>query len=138
MRISILVVDDEALIIDMLKRALVDKEIAVVGRESAHEALEYCKANSVDIVLSDIMMPGMDGEKLFYELKKHDPFIQVIMITGYPALESIREMLEAGINDFIVKPFRIEHVREVISECINRLKRWQDLRKELLDHKKSI
>lgn len=136
-KMRILVVDDEDLIVRMLKEALSNDTIDVVGASNGEEALTYFRDNRVDLVITDIMMPKISGTKLFFELRKLDPFVQVVLVTGYPSLENIVEMLEAGASDFIVKPFKIDDVRTVVVENISRIKRWRELRKIWRKHKQS-
>jgi DNA-binding NtrC family response regulator len=138
MKKTILVVDDENLMIDMLKKILDSKEVEVVGVNDGEAALQYAQTNDVDLVITDIMMPKLLGTKLFFELKKIDPFLQVIIITGYPTLQNIVEMLEAGASDFILKPFDINKLRSIVNDTFTRIERWRSLRNQWLNYKKNI
>lgn len=131
-----LVVDDEELIVEFFKDAFRSNELEVIGANNGEDALQYVNTHSVDLVITDISMPKMQGTDLFFELKKADPFIQVIIVTGYPSLKSIVQMLEGGASDFIIKPFDIDQIRGIISDTFARIDRWRSLRKEWLEHKK--
>lgn len=136
MKKRILVVDDESLMIDMLKEVLGTQDVEVVGAVDGEEALRYAGKNEIDLVIADIMMPKILGTKLFFELKKIDPFVQIIMITGYPTLQNIVEMLEAGASDFILKPFDVNKLRSIVNETFSRIERWRSLRNQWLVYKK--
>jgi DNA-binding response OmpR family regulator len=123
---SVLVVDDEPLIVDMLKKALTTETVEVAGAYSGEEALVYVSDHHVDLVITDIMLPGILGTELFFQIKKIEPFTQIIIITGVPTLESIKQMLEGGANDFIIKPFGIEELKEIVSDSFARLDRWRE------------
>ncbi|HAJ57540.1 MAG TPA: hypothetical protein DCL35_07215 [Candidatus Omnitrophica bacterium] len=138
MKKKILVIDDESLMVDMLKRALDSSDVEVAGVTDPEEALRYASQNDIDLVITDIMMPKILGTKLFFELKKMDPFVQVIIITGYPTLQNIVEMLESGASDFILKPFDIINLRSIVNETFSRINRWRALRNQWLAHKKNI
>ena len=135
-KMRILVVDDEELIVRMLKEALSTENVEVVGQSDGEKALDFFKETRVDLVITDIMMPKMAGTKLFFELRKLDPFVQVVLVTGYPSLQNIVEMLEGGASDFIIKPFKIDDVRNIVMENLSRIKRWRELRKIWRDYKK--
>ncbi|MCK5579809.1 MAG: response regulator [Candidatus Omnitrophica bacterium] len=134
---KILVVDDEEHIVNLLVKALDTKDTEAKGVLSAEDAMTYVKNNDVDLVITDISMPGMQGTELFFKLKEQNPFIQVIMMTAYPTLENITMMLEGGAGDFLIKPFEINQVRKVVNENFARIGRWKNLRKEWLQYKQS-
>ena len=135
MTYKVLIVDDEEHIVSLLVQALDSKDIEAKGVLSAEDALQYVQENEVDLVLTDISMPKMQGTDLFFELKKINPFIQVVIMTAYPTLRNIMRMLEGGAGDFIIKPFEIDHVRKVVQENLSRISRWKSLKKEWLAYK---
>ncbi len=128
-KIKVLIVDDEELIVNLLKSTISNEEMDIICVADGMQALEYAKSHELDLVISDIMMPKLKGTKLFYELKKIDPFIEVILITGYPAIKDIKEMLENGVSDFIIKPFNLDKVKEVVSDTVKKVKRWREFKK---------
>lgn len=136
MKKKMLVVDDEALICNMFKEMFESDEVEIHIANDGQEALDYTKENPVDLVVSDIMMPKIPGTRLFYELRKINPFVQIIMMTGYPSLQSIAEMFEAGASDFIIKPFDLDKLQTIVTDSFNRIDRWKELRKEWLEYKK--
>ncbi|HUT85333.1 MAG TPA: response regulator [Elusimicrobiales bacterium] len=134
---KLLIVDDEEHILKMLSEFFKTEGVEVVTAGDGETALKYLKSNNVDLMISDIMMPRLSGVKLFYEVRKIDPFLQFIVITGYPSIQNIVEMLEAGVNDFIVKPFSLKDLREVVDQAFARVERWRKLRNDWITHSKS-
>jgi DNA-binding response OmpR family regulator len=128
----ILVVDDEPVVIDLLKTILDSAGVGVAGATSGEEALRYVRENEVDLVITDLVMPGMSGTKLFFELRKMNPFLQIIFISGNPTLNNIADMFESGASDFILKPFNTNELRSVVKETFLRIDRWRSLRDRLL------
>ena len=127
---SVLIVDDEKHAADMLSAALAPLGCNIRIAAGGEQALVLAEEADVDLLITDIMMPGLKGTELFYKIKKIDPFIQVILITGYPSLHQISEMLEAGANDFLIKPFDLDKLTQLVKEGFGRLDRWRGLRNE--------
>ena len=137
---KVVVVDDESMIRDLVKRALLSESVNVVTFGNGADALEYVRSNRVDLVITDIVMPQMYGTVLCGEIKAVDPFVQVVLMTAYPRLEDISAMLEAGAADFLIKPFEMDTFKQVIHEVFSRIERWKDLRKIWLEgtHKAEV
>lgn len=105
-RCKILVVDDDENIAEAIKITLEDNDYEAIVANSGKECLEKLKAVKPDLILLDVMMPGMSGMRLLQELKKDKRTrgIPVAMLTGVKA-EFDEGMKEEGIEDYIVKPF---------------------------------
>lgn len=101
---KILVVDDEESTRDLLSLSLQSDGYDVVCAEDGYRALELCEKNPPDIVLTDIKMPGMDGIELLRRLKRLNPEMEVIMITGHGQMELAIQALQWEASDFINKP----------------------------------
>src|SRR2546422_5837824 len=102
---KILVVDDEEAIREVVSTMLQAQgfECAAVG--NGRIALDYLQKNSIDLVLSDMVMPEMDGLKLLEWLRTHDPDVPVIMVTAMHDLSTALEAIRRGAYDYILKPF---------------------------------
>ncbi len=130
---KILVVDDEREILESLKKNLILEGYCVEISEGSEEALEKIKNDKFHIVLTDIVMPGIDGIELLREIKSYDALSQVIMMTGYSTMDKTIKSLENGANDYILKPFKnIEYVIELINLSIAKLERWRDSIREIV------
>jgi two-component system, cell cycle response regulator len=109
MTYSILVVDDDDAVKESVEEYLQILKYSVQSAGSAKEALEALKIFNADIVITDIMMQGMDGLELTKKIKaKYDA--DVVVMTGYSAEYSYEEAVKAGASDFIFKPFRFEEL----------------------------
>ncbi|MFC1812923.1 sigma-54-dependent transcriptional regulator [Thermodesulfobacteriota bacterium] len=116
---SILIVDDEPSIIQTLDGILSDEGFDVLTASNGYEALKIIDADSPDLILLDIWMPGIDGIETLKEIKKDNPFIQVIMITGHGTIETAVKATKLGAFDFIEKPLSIDKIIVAISNALN-------------------
>ncbi len=116
---SILIVDDEPSILQSLGGLLTDEGFEVMTAFNGYEALKIVDAESPDLVLLDIWMPGMDGLETLREIKKDNPFIQVIMITGHGTIDTAVKATKLGAYDFIEKPLTIDRVIVAINNALN-------------------
>jgi DNA-binding NtrC family response regulator len=103
----ILVVDDEAVIRRGIEKALESKGIRATLASSGEEALDLLNKGIYDLALVDIRMPHMDGAHLLKKIRANHPSLRVIMITGYPTIDSAVECIKMGASDYLVKPFRL-------------------------------
>ena len=104
---SILIVDDDTAIMEAVEEYLNILNYDVKSASNADEALKILDSFKADIVLTDIMMQGMDGLELTRKIKASFN-TDVIVMTGYSAAYSYEEAIQAGAGDFIFKPFRFE------------------------------
>ncbi len=109
--LSILVVDDEPVVRTVLQRSLQREGILVTTAENGVEALEKIRCKRFDAIISDILMPLMDGLELLVQIKSEYPDLPVILITGASGQFTGKQALEAGAEDFIIKPFKNQDIR---------------------------
>lgn len=109
--LSILLVDDEPVVRTVLERSLQREGIRVTTAENGVEALEKIRNGRFDAVISDILMPLMDGLELLVQIKTDHPDLPVILITGASGQFTGKQALEAGAEDFIIKPFKNQDIR---------------------------
>ncbi len=114
----ILVVDDEFLIRWSLQQDLGKEGYDVLVAESGEEALRMVEADSPDLVLLDIHLPGLDGIKVLERIKTDDPEVPVIMITAYGLVESAVAAMRLGAFDYINKPFNLDDVKLSIRKAL--------------------
>lgn len=118
--IKILVVDDERIVIRSAEMVLSAEGYDIEGASSGKEAILKMEQNSYDLVLTDLKMPEMDGITLIRWLKQERPDIGIVIITGYPSQDTIKEALELGIIDYVPKPF----TPAVLTDVTNRAVQW--------------
>lgn len=111
---SILVVDDELLIRDLLYDFFVSQGWKISVTESGSKALSMLNENEYDLVLTDLRMPVMDGLSLAAEVRSINPELPVVLMTGYPSVESAVAALRAKVADYITKPFNIHQLFKII------------------------
>src|SRR3990167_5281319 len=114
---NIFVVDDEP---DMVKGlVLVLREIGEVGTApTAEEALEYIKRNPVDVLVTDVRMPGIGGISLLEKVKEFRPKIEVIVLTAYGSIESAIDAMKKGAYHYVTKPFNNDELLIVVQRAL--------------------
>lgn len=111
---SILVVDDELLIRDLLYDFFSSQGWDIAIAENGEKALQILETRPVDVVLTDIKMPTMDGLQLTAQLKETHPEIPVVLMTGFPSVYSAVTALRQRVADYIIKPFNINQLYKTI------------------------
>jgi signal transduction histidine kinase len=116
--IRILIVDDEDIVHKSCRRILQGGSYAIDSVYSAEEALEKLDVNSYDIIISDLIMHGMDGMEFLHIIKERRIDVTVIIFTGYATAETARKALKMGAFDYIPKPFTPEEFMDVILNAV--------------------
>ena len=115
--ITILVVDDEAMLRRLLEKILKKEGYNVHLAPSAEDALEILSDNTVDIMISDIKMPEMDGFALMRAVKNKYPGVGIIMMTGYADVYTVKDALLLGADDYITKPFKSAEIHMIVERA---------------------
>jgi two-component system nitrogen regulation response regulator NtrX len=116
---TVLIVDDETTILQSLGGILSDEGYETLTASNGYEALKIIETESPDLVLLDIWMPGMDGIETLQEIKRTNPFLQVVMISGHGTVETAVKATKFGAYDFVEKPLSIEKVVVTINNALN-------------------
>jgi DNA-binding NtrC family response regulator len=122
-RTKILVVDDEEVVRLALARVLSSEHCRVEAAWSGADALREMERHSFDVVLLDLRMPGMDGMSVLKAIKEKWPEIEVIVVTGYPSLETAKEAIRYGAYDYLAKPVEPDTMIKVAHSAVMQ-KRW--------------
>ncbi|MBD3264184.1 MAG: response regulator [Candidatus Omnitrophica bacterium] len=117
-KVKILVVDDEEQIVDFLCHFLSRFGITAAGATSGEEALRVFSQFNPQWIFLDIKMPGMDGFEILKNVKKIDPQVRTIMITGRNDEVSESQAKELGVYDYIIKPLDLDELKGKIKEYI--------------------
>ncbi|MEJ2098996.1 MAG: response regulator [Desulfobacterales bacterium] len=137
---KILIVDDEKRIRDTCGRMLANEGFEVALAESGEKGLETIQREHFDIILLDLMMPGMSGMETLVHVRESHPDTVVIVITGYATLDHAVEAMKKGAFDFISKPFSAQDLRVTIAKTARFIGTLQDIATEksrmrvLIDH----
>jgi len=116
---SVLIVDDEPAILQSLGGLLSDEGFEILTASNGYEALKIIDKESPDLILLDIWMPGIDGIETLKEIKKDNPYIQVIIITGHGNIETAVKATKLGAFDLIEKPLSIDKVIVSINNALD-------------------
>jgi len=127
----VLVVDDEAVVRNGIDRILKNRGISSVLAANGSEALSLLDHNKFDLVLLDIRMNDMDGIEVLKQIRVKHPDTKVIMITGYPTIDTAVQCIKLGALDYLVKPFRIDD----LEVAINKIKSTDTIAKKSLINK---
>ena len=141
--ISVLIVDDEAANLESLERIFAREGMRTFTAPSAPRAVELCRQHRVHVVLTDLMMPGMDGISLIKALATVAPDTEVVVMTAYGTVETAVKAMREGAYDFVEKPLkRVQIVKTVRKAAEHQalLSENRDLKRELtqLKHKSIV
>jgi len=116
---KVLVVDDDAVVGKSFNRVLTrDKGYVVITAQNGAEALEKMRTQKYDLVFTDIKMPGMDGVELAAQVKASQPWVPVVIITGYGTTANEARAKEVGVSDFMRKPLSPEMIENSAAHAL--------------------
>ena len=124
---SILLVDDEAIILQSLAKNLIHENFSVTKAANAEEALDLLEKKHFDLVVTDLVMPGLGGIEVLKEAKKQNPFMGVLILTGYGDLSTAINALRLGADDYLLKPCEPDEFILRIRRCIEKYEAFQKL-----------
>jgi YesN/AraC family two-component response regulator len=120
MKPSILIVDDEKLICMTLERML-SSDYTIYKASNGQEGLDITRSNgNIDIVLSDIIMPVMDGFEMIETVRSENPDIIIIAMTAVHSGKNITRVMEKGADAYLLKPFEINQLEDTIKKLIQK------------------
>jgi DNA-binding NtrC family response regulator len=119
---KLLIVDDEAVALRNLERVMSKVGYSVTAVQSGEEALALLKSQEFDLLLTDLRMEKIDGMRLLKTCRTLHPDSEVIMITGYASAQSAVEAMKQGAFYYITKPFRLDEVRKVVAEAMEKIR----------------
>ncbi len=129
----LLLVDDDISILRLIEKVLKKSLGDAITMESvvdARDAIARIDQGDVELLITDLEMPGISGLDLLQRAKKQKPCTQVILLTGSTDSDSLLDALEMGANDYLVKPVDLQMLEQLVSEAMQRLSRWKQALRE--------
>ncbi|MEW6714293.1 MAG: response regulator, partial [Nitrospirota bacterium] len=121
-KIKMLIVDDEAIALRNLEHVMKKEGYDVTGTTKGQQALKLIEEERFDVVLTDLKMDKVDGMQILKRCRELYPDTEVIMITGYATVQTAIQAIKKGAYDYIAKPFKLDEVRGVVREAIEKVK----------------
>lgn len=119
-KFRVLIVDDEVDFVETIVKRLKDRGLEVIGATSGREALDMMDGNEFDVAVLDVKMPGMDGIETLREMKKKNPMMEVIMLTGHGSVESGIQGLQLGAYNYVMKPVPLNDLLKQMTQAYER------------------
>ncbi|HYQ15465.1 MAG TPA: EAL domain-containing protein [Polyangiaceae bacterium] len=132
----VLVVDDEPELLRGVCRGLKALGYSVTEARNGEEAVQHLSRRAFDVVVSDIVMPGMGGIQLLKEIRQHDLHVPVVLMTGAPAVSTAVQALEYGAFHYLTKPVESDALDQIVQKAVrmHRMARVKQQAAELLGH----
>jgi DNA-binding response OmpR family regulator len=131
MKLKLLIVDDDRTLLSALKTVF-DQENDVTICNDGKKAIDLCRNEKFDLIITDLMMPGANGLEVLTETRKIDPDCLVVLITGFASLETAVQAIREGAYDYITKPFKLEEIRIIVNNAREKIRLIRE-NKKLID-----
>ncbi len=120
--VQVVVADDEEIVCSLVRDTLEEEGHSVKVAPDGPEALKLIQQAPVDLLITDIRMPHMDGIELAAKAREILPDIVVIFVTGYADVNSAKEAIKQGAFEYILKPFELNEIRQAVSKAVNKIR----------------
>ncbi|MDB5310999.1 MAG: tcrA 2 [Gemmataceae bacterium] len=116
--IRILIVDDDPATCSVIQAALANRDFQteIVSDPMMVEAA--VKGSQYHLIILDYVLPGLEAEQVFTWIREAQPDAKVVVVTGYPSVDSALSCLRARTHDYLTKPFQVDHLREIVFRCL--------------------
>ncbi len=118
-RQTILVVDDEPMVLDLFQRILSKERYTLLTASNGKQALELVRKKRPDLVILDLKLPDMSGIETLRRINRLSENTEVIIITGYGAMKTAKIAMKLGAYDYITKPFDISDIKALIKDALS-------------------
>ena len=118
---NVLIVDDSIEMLEVLRRQLTANNFYTFQATNVTDAIEILKTASIDLLITDLQMPGIDGMQLIRYVTEHFPKIPTLVITGYPSVSGAVEALQSGVFDYLVKPFTQDELLKAVENTLGKI-----------------
>ena len=118
---KVLLVDDEVAFIETMKKRLEKRKLEIIAAYSGQEALnQLASHSSMEVVILDVKMPGMDGIETLRRIKAEFPLVEVIMLTGHATIETGIEGMKLGAFDYLMKPCEMDVLLRKVEDAASK------------------
>lgn len=124
---QVLIVDDDPAVLELCDRILSDNGYRTAKASSGQEAVKWATVNSLDLLLTDIVMPGIDGIGTWRAVEAIHPNATGVVITGHGVIETAVDAMKNGFSGFVVKPFGASELLTAVSEALHRRKKEREV-----------
>jgi len=124
---NVLLVDDEVPFVETMTKRLTKRDLRITSAFNGQEALDKLEEyRSVEVVILDVKMPGMDGNETLKEIKRRYPLVEVIMLTGHATVESGIDGMKLGAFDYLMKPCDMDQLISKVKEAVAKKRKHED------------
>ena len=124
---NVLLVDDEVPFVETMTKRLTKRDLRITSAFNGQEALDKLEEHrSVEVVILDVKMPGMDGNETLKEIKRRYPLVEVIMLTGHATVESGIDGMKLGAFDYLMKPCDMDQLISKVKEAVAKKRQHED------------
>ena len=124
---NVLLVDDEVPFVETMTKRLTKRDLRITSAFNGQEALDKLEEDrSVEVVILDVKMPGMDGSETLKEIKRRYPLVEVIMLTGHATVESGIDGMKLGAFDYLMKPCDMDQLISKVKEAAAKKRQHED------------
>ena len=124
---NVLLVDDEVPFVETMTKRLTKRDLRITSAFNGKEALDKLEEDrSVEVVILDVKMPGMDGNETLKEIKRRYPLVEVIMLTGHATIESGIDGMKLGAFDYLMKPCEMDQLISKVKEAAAKKRQHED------------
>lgn len=116
---NILIVDDDVHILELIQRHLQSLNYHTYKAISVKEAISILKDRTIDLLITDLQMPGVDGLQLVKYVSEHFPEIPKLAVTGYPSIDGALKAMKSGVMDYLTKPFTKEELKNAVQKSLS-------------------
>jgi DNA-binding NtrC family response regulator len=124
----LLVVDDAIHVVKAIRDLLEFKGFEVETAQNGNEAIALLRnGGSFDLLITDVRMPEMGGLEVLRWVEKYSPRLPIIIMTGYPTVDDGMKFVQAGVVDYITKPFKFERLYNSVMECLGKTRMEKEI-----------
>ena len=132
---NILIVDDDVHILELLHRHLQSWNYHTYKAVSVKEAVAILRDTSIDLLITDLKMPEVDGFELVKFVSEHYPKLPKLIVTGYPSVQDSLEAIKSGVVAYLTKPFTKSELKDAMDDALKKSKKVQDSNTQKKEHK---